>query len=389
MSVYLQDPTNVQLKRNSPFPPSRYTLVALIFGAIFFACVGGAKPASAKEITLSDSLPLTRTPWVQVLSVPQFDPSEGVLQQVRLSFTTRLRGEGYYENRAEVSSTISFQHKGIHSLIFANGDELSTINTLAQSSLLAPQYDGVGGFNIIGPLPQDDEERLKTLFNGTSGGLSVATNTVSAGYVFTTAVDLKRFIGLGEFSLFASAEAQSQVSDTTGNVDYELRSFADAQLVVHYDYVTTATIDLQKTVYAGHDSGASCPGKEKVEDEIGKPITYCFLVTNMGDSYLNQITISDTTLGISDLQMTLISGTQPLAPGATLLYYNEQSLTKELVNEATVEGIPSDATGTPIDGLPHPTDSDTAEVITTPRAMDETDEPKAPDKRVFLPLVTR
>ncbi len=57
-------------------------------------------------------------------------------------------------------------------------------------------------------------------------------------------------------------------------------------------------INLEKTVYAGQNSGASCPGSELVIAAPNSPITYCFVVTNPGDTYLNNIVIGDTDLGI-------------------------------------------------------------------------------------------
>lgn len=368
---------------------------ALLFGkyiAIFSVGIVGfvfglywtATPLQAAEITISDTVPLTRTPWVRILSVPQFDPSAGALQRVRLSFSSQLRGEGYYENRSEVTSTISFEHRGEIVLTFDSGDEISTITATAQSSLEVPPYDGEGGFNA-GPLPQDDAERLKMLFNGTSGGVSVANDTANHSFVYSDTANLQRFIGNGTLEIAAFADAESSASDTTGNVDYELRSYASTVMSVTYEYIVT-NIALQKTVYLGHNNGASCPGIEKVVDEQGKPNTYCFKVTNTGETYLNSITISDTTLGISEKQMTLISGTVPLAPNASLIFYVEGTLDKQLINLAIVEGTPVDSGGNRIQGLDNPTDEDTAEVGVTPRALDETDEPLL-NKKLFLPVV--
>lgn len=362
------------------------TIVMLLVGLIgcFLGLFWTVAPVQAAEITISDTVPLTRTPWVKILSVPQFDPNRGALQRVRLSFSTHLRGEGYYENRSEVTSTISFEHRGEIVLNFDNGDEIGTITATAQSSLIVPPYDGEGGFNSD-PLPQDDEERLKALFNGTSGGVSVANNTSSHSFVYTSTDNLQRFIGTGPLEITLFTDAESTANDTTGNVDYELRSYAAAVMTVTYEYIVT-NIQLQKTVYLGHNSGAGCPGVEKVVDEQGKPNTYCFKVTNTGETYLNNITINDTTLGISEKQMTLISGTLPLAPNASLVFYVEGTLDKQLVNLAIVEGTPVDSEGNRVPGLENPTDEDTAEVEITPRADPETDEPLL-NKKLFLPLV--
>lgn len=149
-----------------------------------------------------------------------------------------------------------------------------------------------------------------------------------------------------------------------------------------------AAIDLKKSVYLGHDDGASCPGLKKLIEEETSPITYCFIVTNTGETYLNSITITDTTLGITEQALTLISGTQPLAPGASLVYYFEDTLDKQLTNIAITEGNPTDSQGNDLPGYSNPTDQDSAEVDLSPRADPETDEPGAP-KKIFMPLVVR
>ena len=149
-----------------------------------------------------------------------------------------------------------------------------------------------------------------------------------------------------------------------------------------------AAIDLKKSVYLGQNDGASCPGLKKLIEEENSPITYCFIVTNTGQTYLDSITISDTTLGITQQELILISGTQPLAPGESLVYYFEDTLDKQLTNVAITEGNPTDSEGNDLPGSPNPTDQDTAEVDLTPRSDPETEEPGAP-KKVFMPLVVR
>jgi hypothetical protein len=122
-------------------------------------------------------------------------------------------------------------------------------------------------------------------------------------------------------------------------------------------------VTLAKTVYSGNDAGVSCPGGELVEGVLNASIIYCFEVENTGDTYLASITISDTLLGITEADMTpLISGTSPLAPGASLVYYYQSTITVDMVNEATVDANPSDQNGDDLPALSNVTDSDTAQV---------------------------
>ncbi len=81
-------------------------------------------------------------------------------------------------------------------------------------------------------------------------------------------------------------------------------------------------IEIQKTVYAGTETGdTGCAGAtELVYGESNAPVTYCFIVTNTGDTYLNTITIDDFDLGINETSPGMISYggvSTPLAPNAS------------------------------------------------------------------------
>ncbi|MEM1095144.1 MAG: T9SS type A sorting domain-containing protein, partial [Bacteroidota bacterium] len=121
-------------------------------------------------------------------------------------------------------------------------------------------------------------------------------------------------------------------------------------------------INLSKTVFAGHDSGASCPGGELVTDTNGANITYCFAVKNTGTTFLNNVALTDADLGIDRSDLTLLSGTEPLAPNASLVFFFETTISGDLVNTASTSANPTDANGNDIPNLQDPTDTDTAEV---------------------------
>ena len=72
--------------------------------------------------------------------------------------------------------------------------------------------------------------------------------------------------------------------------------------------------------------------------------------------------INDADLGIDQSDMTLVSGSEPLAPGASLVYYYDSTISGDLLNTADTSGNPTEADGTDIPGLTDPTDDDTAEV---------------------------
>ncbi|HMQ28604.1 MAG TPA: hypothetical protein PKA98_21640, partial [Acidimicrobiales bacterium] len=82
------------------------------------------------------------------------------------------------------------------------------------------------------------------------------------------------------------------------------------------------SISVDKTVYRGHDDGAGCAGEEQVLGVNGDPVTWCFLVTNTGETTLSPVTLDDGPLGIDDTDMDVLVGDlSSLAPGGTATLY--------------------------------------------------------------------
>ncbi len=97
---------------------------------------------------------------------------------------------------------------------------------------------------------------------------------------------------------------------------------------------------LDKTVYAGHDSGASCAGSELATVAFGADVTYCFTVTNTGEADLDDLTITDTDLGLADVApagFTVVSGSLPLAAGDAIVLAYDATASATLTNTATAE----------------------------------------------------
>lgn len=155
----------------------------------------------------------------------------------------------------------------------------------------------------------------------------------------------------------------------------------------HYCNPPVAAINLEKTVYRGHNGGATCPGVEAISDQVGAPITYCFEITNTGETYLDTLVFTDTILGINLSNLIRVSGTTPLAPNARLVYYYQSTIPfGERLNTAAVEGNPTDDQGRDIPGLENPKDQDTAQVSPLPTGIEPGGEPL---QRLFIPLVSR
>ncbi len=264
--------------------------------------------------------------------------------------------------------------------------------------------DDPAGVDLVGP----GVELRKTVYLGHDGGESCRGTELVAGvigdlitYCFevtNTGDTFLNDINLGDAQL---AITQAEMTQIDGNVplapNARLRFFYETTLA--NDLVNTATVVatpsdeggmmlpntpeqtddddaevtlippavvLEKTVYAGHDGGASCAGGELVNDVARTAVTYCFVVTNTGGTFLADLILGDPALGINQESLTQLSGDLPLAPGATVVYFYQTTIQGDLPNEANVTGTPSDATGTPLPDQPQPTDKDTAAVDEQP-----------------------
>lgn len=118
------------------------------------------------------------------------------------------------------------------------------------------------------------------------------------------------------------------------------------------------SIRVEKTVFAGHDNGASCDGVESIEAELGDDATWCFEITNTGDVALVDLDLIDPVLGINEADVDLLNGSlATLAQGATITAYYEGTVAGDIVNTVTAGGIAPDDS--------RQTDSDTAGVTVT------------------------
>lgn len=71
-------------------------------------------------------------------------------------------------------------------------------------------------------------------------------------------------------------------SDSDGNDITTLSDVSDSD-PADVDVIAPA-IEVAKSVYAGHDGGAMCPGSEHVTTAVDYDLTWCFTVTNTGDT---------------------------------------------------------------------------------------------------------
>ncbi len=169
------------------------------------------------------------------------------------------------------------------------------------------------------------------------------------------AKEVQSFAFRAEIDPFENLTPGSCAITNKGVLRVNGESIDEFEVTVPLDF--DPAIDIQKTVYIGHDGGASCPGIEKVTGPIGTDVTYCFEVTNAGDTYLSSIQISDPDLGGN-----VGSSFGPLAPGASETRFLQSTIAGNLTNTATATGNPTYADGTDLPCEDDVSASDTAEV---------------------------
>jgi Na+-translocating ferredoxin:NAD+ oxidoreductase RnfG subunit len=97
-----------------------------------------------------------------------------------------------------------------------------------------------------------------------------------------------------------------------------------------------ASILIENNVYVGHDSGKSCGTSNATSRAAGfngTDVTYCFKVTNTGETHLGAVTIEDRLLSFYD------SSIGSLAPGASATVYFQNEIIKDLRNVAVVTAV--------------------------------------------------
>jgi hypothetical protein len=110
-----------------------------------------------------------------------------------------------------------------------------------------------------------------------------------------------------------------------------------------YYVISSPGLSLTGGIYGGHDHGASCgraqPAFYDVKDA---PVTYCYVVTNVGTGSVTSIKLSDLGLGVSQRSMSVSSGSLvSLASGASVILWFETTNTVELLSTATTSAKPA------------------------------------------------
>jgi hypothetical protein len=232
----------------------------------------------------------------------------------------------------------------------------------------APNPTTVLTFKVF---PEDFQEALRRL--GDLGELR--SQSISADDVTERIVDIESRIntaeasverlrslleGAGDINTIAQLESQLLERETQlETMRGQLRTLEDqvalATIVVTLtEALSHPAVQLDVSAYGGEgDAGQSCPGdRNGLAVDEGTAATVCFEVTNIGDTPLTAIELSDPVLDLTTDDLVVVFGSleDVMEPGDSVMAAAEIVVPKDVRPQPRVSATPVDSAGEPIPG---------------------------------------
>ena len=201
--------------------------------------------------------------------------------------------------------------------IDADGDGIQDANEVGLSGVTVTLKDANG--NLVTTTTTDGNGNY--LFADVVPGAYTVVFQAPADWTFTA-----KDAGADDVDSDASAAGIAAVTVAAGATDLTI----DAGLVLTDN---VAAIQIVKT------AGDAADGTTLRTDAIGAEVTYTYKVTNIGRTYLKDVTVTDNKLGT-------IGTAGILAPGASATLTKTAVISEDTTNIGTVTGTPCDVNGT-------------------------------------------
>lgn len=270
--------------------------------------------------------------------------------------------------------------------VFANGEDIPGLNYVSDSDPSAvdiiPYDPSISIDNVVysGQEPGKCSDGIETLV-GVSGDQCtycfVATNT---GNTYLTNVritnDLLDVITTSDVKTIAPGDSieialPSSIEKTVLNVAKVVgtpstsagQPIPSLQNVEDTDpskvHMVVPNIAVQNTVYEGDDGDRGCEGATELQTGYsGTGVSFCFKVTNNGDTKLNKITLKNDDLGDDSGSWSV----QDLEPGQSATVVVKSSISEDRVNTVHVTANPLSSDGQDLDGVEDVTDFDPSQL---------------------------
>lgn len=257
-----------------------------------------AKAVQAADEVITREIPMTATDFVSPVAVPKFDPQQGKLERVEVSFSSRLEGSVRFESLDNSEALVTTEMSGWLELVGPDGVTLANANPRTSRSIRLAPFDGVLDFA------------------GTSGG--AFAKLVAADLSETTVLDtpeaLALFSGPGQFQMTVKASG-TVAGSGGGNLALVYDTAASAQIRVRYIYqaAINPAIDLEK---ATNGEDADLPTGPLIP--VGETVTWSYVISNTGDTPLVDVQLVDdqegailcpqTTLAVGESMTCTVEG---------------------------------------------------------------------------------
>jgi hypothetical protein len=291
-------------------------------------------------------------------------------------------GDGLLTNAQEVATTAANLGR---SIIFTANLTIEVEDVIAAGAEISNAISGLGGIlfgqeTSTGEFPRSvltikvPPNRFDDALERLGGVGELVSQTVFADDVTERVVDLQSRIQTAEISverLRTLLEAAVSIEDVVElerelvqrETDLEvlrgqLRTLEDAVALATIVVVLTEPVpevpepalEMVQTAYLGHDRGDDCPGSEELTIDEGDELTFCFLITNTGDTPLGEIVVTDFGLDMDDDDPFVVEGdlSVPLAPGDTLILGFETTADPDQFTAPNIEATALDEDGEPL-----------------------------------------
>lgn len=297
--------------------------LASLWGSILYSDASAQTSGDiSSHDVISDTVPVRRTNWTDTLTLPQFDPARGILTQIELILAGEVNGSVRIENLDAAAATITAE--SISDIVLERPDgtfiTMATPNSARSVTLTA--FDGTVDFaGSSGTFLED------------MVGIDISERTV-----YTAFNDLEPFVGSGSIELAVGATGRSRATGA-GNLGLSFSTMAGAAITVTYVY-TQPAIMLEKATN-GEDAD-QLPGPSLL---LGAPVIWTYVVTNIGGTPLEDITLVDDQEG----NVTATCPQTTLALGESMICEVTGIVQRgQYTNTAVVTGqVPDDMPGLP------------------------------------------
>ncbi|MCB0065262.1 MAG: choice-of-anchor E domain-containing protein, partial [Caldilineaceae bacterium] len=270
--------------------------VAMIM-AISSFCTVYADDTPMTDVTTVDAIPLTPTNWERTLSIPRFEPATGILTRIEFVLTGQVNGAVRIENLDAAPAQVTAEIIADIALERPDGAFITMASPNAAKTVSLAEFDG------------------SIDFDGASGTTvdNIVGIDISDRTVYTDGTDLAAFVGSGLIDLTVKATGRSRATGA-GNLGLSFSTLAGAAITVTYTYTQPAIL-LEKATN-GSDADL-LPGPTLL---AGGPVTWTYVVTNIGGTPLEDLILVDdqegnittgcpqTTLAVGETMTCIVTG---------------------------------------------------------------------------------